>query len=193
MKLPIMAYGQSVLRKKGVEITPGYPDLQTLIDDMWETLYVADGCGLAAPQVNHPVRLFIVDSLETYLKMEEEDRKEFFDGDQGIKETFINAKILEYSDDYWIEEEGCLSIPGLSEDVERPWSITIEYLDRNFLEQKKTFSGTTARMIQHEYDHTDGKLYLDHVRPIRKKLLKGKLQKITDGDVRVNYAMKFIK
>lgn len=193
MKLPIYAYGQSVLREKGIEITPEYPDLQTFIDDMWETLYAADGCGLAAPQVNHPVRLFIVDSLETYLKMEEDDRKEFFDGDQGIKETFINAKVVKYSDEYWIEEEGCLSIPGLSEDVERPWSITIEYLDRNFQKQRKIFSGTTARMIQHEYDHTDGKLYVDRIKPIRKKLLKGKLQKITSGDVKVNYAMKFIK
>ncbi len=190
MILPIVPYGQSILRQKCKEIDRQYPNLDKLIDDMWETLYPADGTGLAAPQVNHSIKLFIVDSCEIYERMEPEERTEFFVGDNGIKETFINAKIIGYSDDLWIEYEGCLSIPTLSEEVERPWTITIEYWDRNFQKQKKTYSGTTARVIQHEYDHTEGKLYLDYVNPLRRKLLGGKLTKISNGQMKTKYRMK---
>jgi peptide deformylase len=179
MILPIVSYGKSVLRQKCREIEQCYPGLDTLIEDMWTTLYRADGSGLAAPQVNHLIKLFIVDSKEIFDRMDEEERAEFFDGDVGIKETFINAKILKYSEESWKEYEGCLSIPNISEEVDRPWTITIEYYDRFFQMQEKTYSGTTARVIQHEYDHTEGKLFLDYINPLRRRLLKGKLQNIS--------------
>jgi peptide deformylase len=193
MILPIVSYGHSILRKKCKDIDPHYPNLEKLVEDMWETLYPAQGCGLAAPQVNQSIRLFVVDSKRTYDHMEQEDRDDFFDGDCGIKETFINAKITAYTDDVWIEDEGCLSIPTLSEKVERSWGITIEYADRSFKQHTKTFYGTTARIIQHEYDHTDGKLFLDYVKPIKKKRLKGKLTMITKGQIETGYAMKHLK
>ena len=189
MILPIISYGQSILRQKCKGITQHYPDLDKLIDDMWETLYPADGSGLAAPQVNHPINLFIVDSKQMFDRMEPEERIDFFVGDEGIKETFINAKITNYSDDSWIDYEGCLSIPTISEEVKRPWTITIEYLDKDFQKQVKTYSGTTARVIQHEYDHTEGKLYLDHINPLKKKLLVGKLTNISKGHIKTKYKM----
>jgi peptide deformylase len=191
MILPILPYGQTILRQKCKEIDRHYPNLDKLIKDMWETLYPAEGSGLAAPQVNHLIKLFIVDSKEIYNRMEPKDRDEFFDGDIGIQETFINAKIISYSDDnLWIEEEACLSIPTLSGEVERPWSITIEYSDKDFQRQTKTYSGTTARVIQHEFDHTEGKLYLDYVNPLKRKLLNGKLTKISNGQIKTKYKMK---
>jgi peptide deformylase len=189
MILPVVAYGHSVLRQKCKEIGPDYPELSELIDDMWETIYPAEGSGLAAPQINHPIKLFIVDSHEIYIRMNEEEQAEFFEGDQGIKETFINAKIIEYSNELWVEEEACLSIPELSEEIKRSWSITIEYLDRNYQKQVKNFSGTTARVIQHEYDHIRGKLYIDYVNPVKRKLLNGKLTRISKGQVRTKYKM----
>lgn len=192
MVLPIISYGHTVLRQKCSVVTPDYPDLNILIDNMWETLYPADGTGLAAPQVNHSLKLFIVDTKESYDRMEQEDRFEFFDGDCGIQETFINAKIVEETDDYWIESEGCLSIPSLSEEVERPWGITIEYYDRNFKKHKRSFQGITARVIQHEFDHTEGKLYLDYVKPLKRKLLNGKLTKISKGLINTKYKMKYM-
>jgi len=190
MILPIIPYGNSILRQKCKEVILNYPELNKLINDMWETLYPADGSGLAAPQVNHPIKLFIVDSKEIYDRMEPEERSEFFEGDNGIKETFINARIIEYSDLVWSEKEGCLSIPTLSEDIERPWSITIEYSDRDFQKQTKMYSGTTARVIQHEYDHTEGKLYLDYINPLKRRLLNGKLTKISKGLIKTKYRMK---
>jgi peptide deformylase len=193
MIIPIVSYGNNILRQKCREITIDHPGLNELIENMWETLYKADGCGLAAPQVNQSLRLFIVDSVEVYDRLEDEERTEFFEGDHGIKETFINALIRERSKDTWIEKEGCLSIPTLSEEVERSWSITIEYYDRNFQKQKKTFYGVTARMIQHEYDHTDGKLYIDYLKPLTKRMLNGKLVKISKGQVTAKYAMRFSK
>lgn len=193
MVLPIISYGHSVLRQKCEDITQDYPDINNLIDSMWETLYPADGSGLAAPQVNHSIKLFIVDSKETYERMDNETREEYFDGDDGIRETFINAKIIDYSDDYWVENEGCLSIPSLSEEVERPWEITIEYYDRNFQKQNKVFRGITARVIQHEYDHTEGKLYIDYIKPIKRKLLRGKLTKISKGLINSKYQMQYLK
>ena len=193
MILPIVSYGHRVLRKKCDPIKSTYKELHTLIDNMWETLYAANGCGLAAPQINLPIRLFLVDSLPVFAMMTEEDRSYFFDGDEGIKEVFINAKITAESEEVWKDREGCLSIPSMTELVERPWSVSIEYLDHEFKKQKKTFSGLTARMIQHEVDHTEGILYFDYLTPARKTVIKSKLKKVSAGEVRVKYKMKFLK
>jgi peptide deformylase len=193
MILPIFSYGHAILRLKCKTIARDYPELDNLIENMWTTLYSANGCGLAASQVNHTIRLFIVDSLETYEKLKPEDRDEFFEGDSGIRETFINAEIIEKSDRLWTEMEGCLSIPTLIEEVERPWSIKIDYFDSKFNKHTKTYHGTTARMIQHEYDHTEGKLYLDYLKPLTKRVLNGKLAKISKGQIQAKYSMKYLK
>ncbi|WP_345063998.1 peptide deformylase, partial [Sphingobacterium thermophilum] len=148
---------------------------------------------LASPQIGLPVRLFIVDSKSTFDSLGEEDRKFYFpQDDKGIMETFINAKIIQRSEELWEDEEGCLSIPNLFYKVKRNWAITIEYYNRNFEKQIRTFSGTTARMIQHEYDHTEGILYLDYLKPLTKKLLEGKLKKIARGQIKTRYPMKFV-
>lgn len=191
MTLPIVAYGNDILRQRCAAIDAQYPGLDVLIDNMWQTMYVANGCGLAAPQVNHAIQLFIIDSVQTYENMDPRNRKKYFDTAGGIRETFINARIIEYSTDNWVEDEGCLSIPTLDAPVQRPWAITIEYFDRNFEPHTRTFSGSTARMIQHEYDHTEGILYLDYLKPLKRTLLKSKLQKIKDGKVKASYPMKF--
>ena len=193
MVLTIVSYGHRVLRKKCDPIKASYPELDTLIDNMWETLQVADGCGLAAPQINLPIRLFLVDSKIVYDVMDEATRARYFKGDEGIREVFINAVITEESEEIWNDREGCLSIPAMSEPVERPWSITLKYYDRDFKKHTKTFSGLTARMIQHEYDHTEGVLYIDYLTAARRKVLKPKLQKASHGEVRVKYPMKFVK
>ena len=189
MILPVVPYGKSILRQKCSPVDADSAQLQTLIDNMWETLYPADGCGLAAVQVNEAINLFIVDSKIMFDNMEPEERKAFFDGDRGICETFINATITHFSPKTWIEYEGCLSIPGMSEEVGRSWSITIEYLDRHFTKHIKTFSGTTARVIQHEFDHTQGKVYIDRLSALRRKLLGKKLDAIASGAVRTKYPM----
>ena len=160
---------------------------------MWETMYGAAGCGLAAPQVNYPIRLFLIDSLQTYQALDQQDRDAVFDGDQGIKQEFINARIISRSERSWVEDEGCLSIPNLPQPVERAWTITISYYDRSFQHHTKTFRGTTARMIQHEYDHIEGILYLDHLKPLTRQLLKGKLRRISKGEFYVRYPMKFCR
>jgi peptide deformylase len=193
MILPIVSYGHEILKKKCMDIDQQYPALEKLIDDMWETMYPAHGCGLAAPQINHPVRIFIVDSTGFYKNMEQEDRDYFFDGDTGIKETFINAKITSFTEDVWTDDEGCLSLPTISEDIERPWGISISYMDRQFKKHKKNYYGLTARVIQHEYDHTDGLLFIDHLKTKKKNKLKEKLQMISEGQVETLYIMKFIK
>lgn len=192
MELPIVAYGHPVLRQKCADIDGSYPDLFSLIENMWHTMYAANGCGLAAPQVNVPLKVFVVDSKNTYDILEEEDRDLLFDGDQGIRETFINAVIVDRSvDRTWEDEEGCLSIPDLSGNVERPWSIGICYLDIRFEPQMKIFHGLTARMIQHEYDHTEGILYLDYLKPKKKSALKNKLKRIAEGREKARYPMIF--
>lgn len=191
MILPIVAYGHDILRQACAHVPADLPGIDHFIDNMWQTMYVASGCGLAAPQVNKPWRLFIVDSVQTYTKMDLRDRKRFFDTHGGIQETFINARITSRSATTWVEEEGCLSIPSIDGPVERSWSVTVEYLDRQFMPQLQTFSGSTARMIQHEYDHTEGILYLDYLKPLKRTLLKSKLQKIAAGKVKVKYPMKF--
>lgn len=184
MILPIVAYGDPVLRKVGVEITKDYPHLEKLLDDMFETMEKSKGVGLAAPQINKAIRLFIIDSTRMY----DEGEK-----NEGIREVFINAKMLEETGDDWAYEEGCLSIPNIREEVYREEKIRIQYLDRDFKKHEKTFTGLTARVIQHEYDHIEGKLFIDHLQPLKRTLLKGRLEKISKGKVDVEYKMKFPK
>lgn len=192
MKRAILAYGHSILKQKCKDIEKDYPELDKLISDMWETMKNANGCGLASSQIGLPIRLFIVDSKTTFENLDEADRKIYFDkDDKGIMETFINAKIVERSEQFWEDDEGCLSIPNLPQKVKRNWAIVIEYYNQNFEKKIRSFSGTTARMIQHEYDHTEGILYLDHLKPLTKKLMDGKLKKIMRGQIQIKYPMKF--
>ena len=194
MILPIVAYGHPVLRKVAGEIDERYPDLKKLIEDMWETMYASNGVGLAAPQVNKDIRLFVMDSAQIFNNMEEEERKQReYPDDPGIKQAFINAHIVEEIGDDWSYNEGCLSIPKIREDIYRAEEVTVEYQDENFTKQKETFTGITARIILHEYDHIDGKLFIDHISPLKRKLLKRKLDEISKGNVAVDYKMLFPK
>ena len=157
---------------------------------MWETLSNANGCGLAAPQIGKPIKLFIVDSKSTYEGLQQEDRYHYFsNNDTGIIETFINAQIIDYSKEVWEDEEGCLSIPNISQRVIRSRAVTIKYLDSEFKNQVKSFEGVTARMVQHEYDHTNGILYIDLLNHLTKKIITGKLKKISKGSLSANYPM----
>jgi peptide deformylase len=192
MVLPIVAYGNPVLRKVGQEITPDYPDLKKLIDDMWETMYNSKGVGLAAPQINRDIRLFIMDSIQIIEGLEE-DEKDDYPGDNGYKGVFINAKIIEEDGEDWPYNEGCLSIPKIREDIFRKESVTIHFFDETFTAHTKTFDGVTARVILHEYDHIDGKLFIDYLKPLKKSLLKRKLDDISKGKVSVSYKMAFNK
>ncbi len=192
MILPIVAYGTPVLRTVAKEITTDYPDLNKFIADMWETLYASSGVGLAAPQVNKNIRVFVVDSIQLFANQEKEDEGKYPD-EPGFKKIFINAKIKERSGEPWNYNEGCLSIPKIREDVMRPERITIEYTDENFQPHTETFNGITARIIQHEYDHIEGKLFIDYLKPFRKKLLQGKLADISKGKIKVDYKMTFPK
>jgi peptide deformylase len=195
MVLPIFSLGNSILRKTCSEVAPGYQGLDQLIDNLWETMQAANGSGLAAPQIGHAIRLFTVDSKASFDCMEPEDQEFYFiPGDNGITETFLNARIIAYSEDnIWEDSEGCLSIPNMSQKVKRPWSVTIEYLDRDFNKQVKTFGGTTARVIQHEYDHTDGILYLDRINPLTRRLIDGRVKKISKGEIPASYPMVYAK
>ena len=193
MKRPILAYGHSILKQKCNDIEKNYPELDKLIADMWETMKNANGCGLASPQIGLPIRLFVMDSKTTFENLDEADREIYFDkDDKGILETFINAKIIERSAELWEDDEGCLSIPNLSQKVKRHWTITIEYYNKDFQPQTKTFSGTTARMIQHEYDHTEGILYIDYLKPLTRRLMESKLKKIAKGQIKTKYPIKFV-
>lgn len=191
MKLAILAYGNKKLTVDCEPIEKNTAELSTLIDSMWETMEGAYGCGLAAPQIGEVKQLFVVDSIVMYENAEDDERKtNFVDGDMGMRETFINARIIGKSDETWDELEGCLSIPDIFKRVTRPWSITIEYLDRDFKPHTKTFYGTTARIIQHEYDHTRGVLFTDRLSSLAKKLISTKLNKIMTGKVFTDYKMK---
>ncbi|TAH05825.1 MAG: peptide deformylase [Sphingobacteriales bacterium] len=192
MILPIVAYGADILRKVSGAITPDYPNLAKLLDDMWETMYASNGVGLAAPQINKDIRLFVVDSAQVFENLEE-DEKETYSDAPGIKEAFINAQIISFAGEEWPYNEGCLSIPKVREDVYRPAEVTVEYMDANFNQHRKTFNGITARVIQHEYDHIEGKLFIDYLKPLKRKLLKGKLDDIAKGKIRVDYKMTFAK
>jgi peptide deformylase len=192
MILPIVAYGHPVLRTIAKDITPEYPDLQQLILDMWETMYYSNGVGLAAPQINRDIRLFVVDSQQIFQNMEPDEKNEY-PNDSGVKAVFINARIKQLDGEDWPYNEGCLSIPKIREDVYRPETVTIEFMDENFQPQINTFHGITARVILHEYDHLEGKLFIDHIKPLKRKLLKRKLDDITKGKVKVDYRMMFAR
>ena len=192
MVLPIVAYGNPVLRKVGVDIAPAYTGLQKLIEDMWETMYNSKGVGLAAPQVNRDIRLFIMDSVQIIENLDV-DEKDEFPGDEGYKGIFINARIEEITGKEWLYNEGCLSIPKIREDILRNENVTINFLDENFVQHTKTFTGVTARVILHEYDHIEGKLFIDYLKPLKKSLLKRKLNDISKGKISVDYKMTFTK
>lgn len=192
MILPIVAYGAPVLRKVAQDITPEHPDLQKLIADMWETMYASNGVGLAAPQINRDIRLFVVDSAQIF-ENQEEDEKGAYPDEPGIKKVFINAHITATEGKEWPYNEGCLSIPKIREDVMRPESVTLTYLDEQMKPHTETFNGITARVIMHEYDHIEGKLFIDYLKPLKRKLLQGKLNDISKGKIRVDYKMTFAK
>ncbi len=191
MILPIYAYGSPVLRKKAREIERDYPELTALIDNMFETMYRSHGVGLAAPQVGKSIRLFIVDT-SGFAEMDgltEQERQEVI----AFKKVFINAYITEEKGEVWSFNEGCLSIPDIHEDVKRPTTITIRYVDENFKEHTDVYEGIMARVIQHEYDHLEGILFTDRLSPLKKRLLKRKLESIKKGKITVNYPMRFVK
>ena len=178
---PVYVYGSPVLRKVSTEITSDYPNLKELIESMFETMDGSEGVGLAAPQIGLSIRLFVIDTA-----LFGEDHPEV----KGFKKVFINPKIIERSEVQNIYNEGCLSIPSLREDVERPESDTIKYFDENFVEHEEFYDGIIARVIQHEYDHLEGILFTDRVSPIRRQLLKSKLNAIVKGKFNVSYKVK---
>ena len=191
MVLPIVAYGHPVLRKVCRDIDRDYPGLQQFIEDLWETMYASNGVGLAAPQVNKDIRLFVVDSSQIFRQLEEDEEKHNYPDAPGIKQVFINAHLVELDGEEWVYNEGCLSIPKIREDISREKQLTLQFLDDNFELHRETYSGITARVILHEYDHIEGKLFIDHISPLKRKLMKGKLDDISKGKVNVDYKMLF--
>lgn len=191
MILPIIAYGDPVLKKKAKEIAPDYPNLDELIGNMWETMYQAYGVGLAAPQIGLSIRLFVIDtspfSEDDELSSDEKNAL------KGFKKVFINPKIINEIGDEWAFNEGCLSIPNIREDVFRQPEITIEYKDENFDEHTETFSGLQARVVQHEYDHIEGILFTDKLSSLKKRLIKSRLENIAKGKINTDYRMRFPK
>jgi len=190
MILPIVAYGAQVLRTRAAEVKPDHPGLEKLIEDMWETMYESSGVGLAAPQINKSIRLFVIDSTQIFTNLEEDEQGKYPDA-PGLKEVFINAKIIKLNGEPWPYTEGCLSIPKIREEVLRSEEVELEYDDQQFQHHIKTFNGLTARVILHEYDHIEGKLFIDYLKPLKRKLLKGKLDDISRGKVSVDYKMSF--
>ncbi|MGE0568170.1 MAG: peptide deformylase [Bacteroidia bacterium] len=192
MILPIVVYGDPVLRKKAVDIDANYPELDKLIANMFETMYEASGVGLAAPQIGKSIRLFIVDT-EPFID-DEDDDDEFTAEEKAqlkaFKKVFINARIIEEEGEEWKFKEGCLSIPKIREDVSRKPNITIEYVDENFKPHKETYDGLIARVIQHEYDHIEGVLFTDLVGAFKRKLIAGKLSDISKGKITADYKTK---
>ena len=193
MILPIVAYGATILRKVSLPIEADHAQLGELIESMWETMYESNGVGLAAPQINKNIRLFVMDSAQIFANREEEEEEEVYPDAPGIKKVFINAKVLETGAKDWIYNEGCLSIPKIREDVSRAETVTLSYMDENFVQHTDTFNGMTARIILHEYDHIEGKLFIDYLKPLRRKILQGKLNDISKGKVRVDYKMIQLK
>jgi peptide deformylase len=192
MILPIVAYGSPILRKVCTDITPEYPALEKLIGDMWETMYNSNGVGLAAPQVNRDIRLFVMDSEQIFANQDEDEKGEYPD-EPGFKGVFINAHIVELNGNEWSYNEGCLSIPKIREDIMRNEFVTLKYVDEHFKPHTKTFIGLTARIILHEYDHIIGKLFIDHIKPLKRTLMKRKLDDISKGKINVDYRMVFPK
>ncbi|MDE6858176.1 MAG: peptide deformylase [Alistipes sp.] len=181
MIYPIVIFGSQVLRNRSEEITPEYPELKKLVDDMFLTLGEAGGVGLAAPQIGKNIRMFIVDCTPWA-----EEHPELAD----FKRVFINAEIYEQSEETSLFNEGCLSLPGLYEDVRRPVAIRIRYKDENFVEHDEAFDGYPARVIQHEYDHLEGRVFVDRLSPLRRSLLKSKLLNFAKGKYRASYKTK---
>lgn len=182
MILPIYAYGQKVLKKKAKAIEQDFENLESLLSDMWETMYNAQGVGLAAPQIGKSIRIFLIDTIQVMEEGKEEE---------GVKQAFINAEILEESGKEWSYEEGCLSIPQIRGDIERQEKIVIRYYDENFKEHTTEFDGINARVIQHEYDHIEGILFTEQLKPLKKRMIKRKLAAIKKGQVQVDYRMRF--
>ncbi|MBK8700837.1 MAG: peptide deformylase [Saprospiraceae bacterium] len=182
MILPIYAYGHPVLKKMGNDIENTYPELDLLIESMWETMYHAKGVGLAAPQIGLAIRLFVVDTVQIQEEGEEE---------KGIKKVFINARMLDENGEPWAYEEGCLSIPNIVGDVERKSVIKISYYNEKFELVEERYDGMNARVIQHEYDHIEGRLFIEKLNPLKKKLIQRKLENIRRGNTSVSYRMKF--
>lgn len=191
MILPVVAYGAAILRKVSEPIQSDYAQLELLIEDMWETMYASNGVGLAAPQINKNIRLFVMDSAQIFENLEPEE--ETYSDAPGIKRVFINPQITSTGGNDWSYNEGCLSIPKIREDVMRPETVTLSYVNEKFEPQTETFKGITARIIMHEYDHIEGKLFIDYIKPLRKKLIQGKLNDISKGKVRVDYKMIQLK
>jgi len=190
MILPVFGYGHPVLKKRATSIDESYPELEKLISDMYETMYHASGVGLAAPQIGKSIRLFIIDTSP----FDSED----FQSNSGfetasVKKTFINPEIVDELGELKSFEEGCLSIPNVRENINRKSEIKIKYFDENFILHQEVFSGIVARVIQHEYDHVEGVLFTDKVSPLKKKLIKGKLNSIMTGKVSADYVMNFYK
>ena len=183
MILPVYAYGQPVLKKVAEDITPEHPNLRELIQNMWDTMYDAHGVGLAAPQIGASIRLFVIDS--------EQIEKEDDFNHVGFKRVFINAQKIEETGEKWSYEEGCLSIPNIRGEVSRRPILKIRYLDENFEEHIDIFDGINARVVQHEYDHIDGVLFTEYLSPVKRTLIKGKLENIKRGKTKVEYKMKF--
>ena len=184
MILPIVAYGHPVLRSKCTDIDSSYKDLDKLIKDMWDTMYSSDGVGLAAPQIGKSLRLFIVDANPL------NDSGEF---DEKLKMTMINPKVVKSSESLSSFNEGCLSIPNIRGEVLRPETIEIEYYDENFNLNRSMFDGIISRVIQHEYDHIEGKLFTDKLSSFKRKIIEKKLMKISKGNINTSYSMKFFK
>lgn len=181
MILPVYLYGQPVLRKVAEDISKDYEGLERLLTDMWESMYKSDGVGLAAPQIGVPIRLLLIDG---------EVLGDDFPECKGFKRVMINARITSFGGDKVTLEEGCLSLPGINEAVSRPTSITVTYQNEKFEEIEEEIVGFAARIVQHEYDHLEGKLFIDHISPIRKQLIKAKLNNILKGKVNCNYRTK---
>ena len=191
MTVPIISYGHIVLRQVCRDVDPDDPRLDSIMANLTDTMDAADGVGLAGPQINEAIKMFLVDTRQIFDRMNEADRSALFPEGEGIRDIFMNARIINKSAETFTDQEGCLSIPSVYEEIERAWSIEIEYLDSNLRLQTGTFSGYTARAIQHEIDHTQGILFIDHLSPLNKKLLKSKLRKVSEGSILINYAMQF--
>lgn len=189
MILPVIAYGDPVLRKQAEPITSEYPKLSELIANMWDTMYHASGVGLAAPQIGLPIRMFVIDASPFG---EDEDLPEAERNQlKNFKRVFINATIESETGKSWVFNEGCLSIPDIREDVTRMDTVTLRYLDENFKEHTEVYDGLLARIIQHEYDHIEGVLFTDKLSSLKKRLLKGRLADISKGKIKVDYKMRF--
>lgn len=184
MILPVYAYGHPVLKKKSADIDKDYPELGLFITNMWKTMYNAKGIGLAAPQVGHSIRLFIVDTVQMQKEGEE---------DKGIKKVIINPTIIHESGKEWPYEEGCLSIPNLNADVDRLEIIKLTYFDENFTQYEEEYDGMNARVIQHEYDHIEGVLFIEKINPLKRRLFSRKLDNIRKGKISPTYKMKFLQ